>query len=203
MAARRGMRTEWNAVGYALTVALTVALPVMLPVPASATIVHWGDHAGWAVAVDTTFSPRSCFAAADFEGGTYFRIGVDPSDGTLYVVLANDDWASLEEGGTYSLSMWFGEETPWGFDMHAGRFPDGGLFLISFTDDWLLMDEFAGSPSLQVNYGDAKVATLDLSGSPEAMGAVLECQRAMDEDASPARTDPFAVTPDAPEAGSF
>lgn len=201
MTKRTGWR--WGAPARALAVALPLLLPVLLPAPASATIVHWGDHAGWAVAVDTTFSPRSCFAAADFDGGTYFRIGVDPSDATLYVVLANDDWASLEEGGTYPLSMWFGDETPWGFDMHAGRFPDGDIFLISFTDDWLLMDEFADHGSLRVGHGGSEVANLDLSGSPEALSALLECQRAMDEDTGPAPVDPFAATPDAPRSGPF
>ena len=174
------------------TLALAGALSVASP--ASATIVDWGAVAGWSVAVDTTFSPRSCFAAAEFEGGTYFRIGVDPSDATLYVVLANDRWASLEEGGTYTLRMNFGDETPWGFDMHAGAFPDGEVFLISFTDDWRLLEEFAANAVLAVAYGDTEIATLDLSGSPEAMGSVLECQRAMDEGAAPTRPDdPFAV----------
>ena len=171
---------------------------LLAPLPASATIVDWGATAGWSVAVDTTFSPRSCFAAAEFGNGTYFRLGVDPSDATLYVVLANSGWASLEEGETYYLQMNFGDETPWGFDMHAGAFPDGEVFLISFTDDWRLLDEFAGQPVLSVAYAGSEIAMLDLSGSREALGAVLECQRAMDQDVAPARVDPFALRPDEP-----
>ena len=171
---------------------------LLLAAPASATIVDWGAIAGWSVAVDTTFSPRSCFAAAEFEGGTYFRIGVDPSDATLYVVLANDEWASLEEGGTYTLQMNFGDETPWGFDMHAGAFPDGEVFLISFTDDWRLLEEFAAHPVLSVAFAGNEIAMLDLSGSPEALGSILECQRTMDENAPADPVAPFAVIPSNP-----
>ena len=165
--------------------------------PAAADIADWSEVSGWFVAVDTTFSPRSCFAAAEFDGETYLRIGIDASDATVYAVLANPHWVALEPGGTYGVEMWFGDETPWGFAMHAGQFPDGSTFLISFTDDWLLLEEFAGEPNVRVVYEGRDVANLDLSGSPEALTEVMACQRAMDEDAKVVRGAPDEALPSA------
>ena len=174
-------RTGLRRLALAATLCATTAAAWIAP--ARAEIVDWSEVSGWFVAVDTTFTPRSCFAAAEFDGETYFRIGVDASDATVYAVLANPHWASLRPGDTYGVELWFGDETPWGFAMHAGQFPDGSLFLISFTDDWLLLEEFAGETNVRVVYEGRDVANLDLSGSPEALNEVMECQRAMDEDA--------------------
>lgn len=176
-------QARWNRPRHlARSMAAAVACSLTLSTAAVADIADWGEVDGWFVAVDTTFSPRSCFAAAEFDGETYLRIGIDASDATVYAVLANPHWLSLEAGGTYGVEMWFGDETPWGFAMHAGQFPDGSLFLISFTDDWLLLEEFAGETNVRVVYDGRDVANLDLSGSPAALAEIMECQRAMDED---------------------
>ena len=179
-APKRGLRATIASTG---TAALLTATTLLVAPPAAADIADWGEAGGWFVAVDTTFTPRSCFAAAEFDGDTYMRIGIDASDATVYAVLSNPHWVSLEPGGTYGIEMWFGDETPWGFAMHAGTFPDGSTFLISFTDDWLLLEEFAAEPNVVVFYEGREVANLDLSGSPEALTEIMECQRAMDRDA--------------------
>ena len=64
------------------------------------TAPAWAQVGGWQIRVDPTFG-NGCFATQYYEDGTGIRLGIDANSQSLYIMLANPAWKSLEAGKTY------------------------------------------------------------------------------------------------------
>ena len=154
----------------------------------------WKNVEGWDVRVDNTLG-YGCFLMTGYEGGTFLRIGFDPSKNySGYILLGDKDWNSLEVDKDYPLSLKFDQETPWNATARGVRFGSGKVTFLHFIfDEGDLLKEFARKHQLEVRYKDRAIARLKLKGSAAATKAMVQCQVEMrDTGVANSSTDPFS-----------
>ena len=160
---------------------LRFLLPILVAcaLPAAAqNLVKWGEAGGWDVMVDPTVG-NGCLITSKFEDGSTVRVGINPEDDDGYLMAFNEAWGAIVEGDTYAIS----------FDL------DGEEYEGDATGTWL-----AGTPGVEVSFDDSdfildmvtkntlilshdgdEVMTIDLSGTPEGIEALIACQEAQSE----------------------
>ncbi|MBO9432581.1 hypothetical protein J7394_00080 [Ruegeria sp. R13_0] len=171
---------------------------LQFPFPASIVVaeetVVWSDNIkGWHIAVDRT-TGDGCFMVTAYEGGTYLRGQILPSEQAFALMIGNTDWRSIESGKLYDLTATFGSRTPWKGEAHGfwiGESPFLSL-QVPFESGQAaeFIDEFMRLSVVDIGYEGKSIATLKLSGTYAAMLEVMECQRQMFE--SIPEIDPFA-----------
>jgi len=155
----------------------------------------WKRVGSWDVRVDKTLG-NGCFAMAEYEGGTTFRIGFNPPNKNGYVIVGHANWKSLEEGKEYPIKLQFGNAVPWTGDATGFKFEktDPIVFLMITIIETDLFTEFMRKTYIKVSYNEKTIAKLNLKGSYAAFEEVAKCQKAMKAggETSPAGKDPFA-----------
>ena len=156
----------------------------------------YDTYGNWSIRVDTSLD-YGCFLFSEFEGGSVFRLGVDRTDGSVYVLVGNPDWKSIEFGKTYPVSMKFGDESPWSADATGFSFdlPKDQPFLsvqVAMNPETmgLFMAEFMEESSFQLFYRGSSVANLSLKGSYAAAMKLFECQ--VEVNSALDQRDPFS-----------
>lgn len=189
-------------VSVLLVFALLGSTTVAEEMPEYATVGNWS------VRVDTSLN-YGCFLFAKYEKGSLVRLQIDPSDNSVYLLLGDPNWESIEYGKNYPVKLTFGDETPWTADAAGFSFdpPQDQPFLsitVSTEGDSLytFVSEFMQESNFQLYYNDKSIQNLALRGSYKAALKLFECQKAanslLDEqdpfEAPPARTvdDPFS-----------
>jgi hypothetical protein len=149
----------------------------------------------WSIRVDTSLD-YGCFLLTTYQDGSAFRLGVDRTDGSVYVLVADPNWESIEYGKHYPVSLQFGDESPWTADATGFSFdpPEDQPFLAvhASTDRdtmWLFLREFMVEPNFELFYKGSSVANLSLKGSYAATLKLLECQSEINTALD--RIDPF------------
>jgi hypothetical protein len=174
------------AVAAVLTASMTAA---------SAETIDWKTVGGW----DISYYPGSsgCQAFAVFDGETAFFIGFDNNNDelSLDVTILDERWSSIQDGDDYSISVKFGDESPWTLGM-TGTVVDNysglNLMIDVGTDEAeLLVDEFQRENSMDWSFNGNRLGHYTLRGSRRAFDEVVKCQRAYIE-ASNKSDDPFA-----------
>lgn len=164
---------------------------------ANGETIDWKTIDGW----DISFYPGSegCQAFALFEEDTAFFIGFDNTGDSLAldVTLLDQRWGSLEDGKEYSVTLHFGNETPWTLNMDGVRMDDypGLNILIDASSDEadLFIDEFQRETRMEWTYEGNKLGRYTLRGSRRAFDEVIACQRSYFE-AVKSQSDPFATS---------
>jgi len=155
--------------------------------------VVWKNVGSWKIAVDTTLG-YGCFMMASYTHGEVFRIGFDRRSNDAYFILGNDAWKSLEVGQKYDISLKFDADSPWTGGARAINMGTGVPFLYLSFDKIGFLKDISVKNSVSVYYGGKLVSTLPLTGTVEAMNAVVDCQQQIEqlkaEGAS--NSDPFA-----------
>lgn len=164
---------------------------------ASAEPIDWKTVDGW----DISFYPNSkgCQAFALFEEDTAFFIGFDNNQDllSLDITILDERWGSIEDGKEYSITLNFGDETPWTLEMDGVRmdgYPGLNIMIDAGTDEAdLFIDEFQRETSMLWKYGSAELGRYTLRGSRNAFDEVVACQRSYFE-ALASQSDPFAAS---------
>jgi len=164
---------------------------------AQAETIDWKTVEGW----DISFYPASegCQAFALFEEDTAFFIGFDNSgDGLLLdVTLLDERWGSIEDGKEYSVTLHFGNETPWTLEMDGVQmddFPGLNILIDASSDEAdLFINEFQRETRMKWSFGDNLLGRYTLRGSRRAFDEVIACQRSYFE-AIQTQSDPFAAS---------
>lgn len=154
----------------------------------------WKRVGGWDIRVDMTLG-YGCFVMAEYKSGTVFRTGFDITNGKGYIIVGNKEWASLEEGKEYPLSLKFGNEPAWSGDAIGFQFNNtGGVYLYIVFSNLDLLEEFMRKTSVEIRYQENLIATLSLKGSYSAFMEAIRCQKTMADRMpnSPVENDPFA-----------
>lgn len=140
----------------------------------------------WTVGIDSTLG-NGCFLLSSYEGGIYFRVGIDARDGISgYLLVFGENWKSIVIGKKYKTSVKFGKNDPWEADALGVELSGLKGLMLSFQDKALL-DEFGKARSARIFYQDEEVSSLALSDTKVALEAMWRCQRAQ-----PTKSDPFA-----------
>lgn len=139
----------------------------------------------WSIRVDTTLD-YGCFIFAAFEGGTALRFGFNMTDQTIYAMVGDPKWKSLEWGKAYHVIITFGDEEPWSGDAMGFSFDEGedGPWLwinVGEVGDVaeLFFTEFMQEGDFALDYKGKEITKLSLRGSHKAGLKLLECQEEM------------------------
>ncbi len=170
--------------------AIAVALTTTGAIAAADDTIPWGDGsvAGWDIAVDQSLQ-GGCYILAEFDGNTIVRIGFDPSNSDYYLILADDDWSSIEADKEYDLVLTLGHRAPWDAQANGIMLGDQPALMVTSTDTDFL-DEFASQQNIKVEYNGSQIANLNLSGSAAAIKEMINCQSQVDAAAN-GSNDPF------------
>lgn len=164
---------------------------------AVAEAIDWKTVGGW----DISFYPGSegCQAFALFEEDTAFFIGFDNSSDKLAldVTLLDERWSSIQDGKEYSVSLHFGNESPWTLEMDGVQiddFPGLNIMIDAGSDEAdLFVDEFQRETRMEWYFGNNLLGRYALRGSRRAFDEVIACQRSYFE-ALETQSDPFAAS---------
>jgi hypothetical protein len=179
--------------------AALLALPMATATPALSETIDWKTVGGW----DISFYPGSegCQAFALFEEDTAFFIGFDSTGGelSLDVTLMDERWGSIDAGKDYSITVKFGDESPWTLDMagvQIDEFPGLNILIDSSSDQAdLFVDEFQRETSMTWSFSGSQLGRYTLRGSRRAFDEVIACQRSYFE-ALENTSDPFSNSDD-------
>jgi len=166
---------------------------------AVAQTIDWKTVGGW----DISFYPNSegCQAFALFEENTAFFIGFDNTDDVLAldVTLLDQRWESLQDGKEYSVTLNFGDETPWTLEMDGVKtddYPGLNIMIDASSDEAdLFIDEFQRETRMVWKFQGAELGRYTLRGSRRAFDEVIACQRSYFEALGASQgSDPFATS---------
>jgi hypothetical protein len=140
---------------------------------------QWGSAGGWSIRVDHSVG-HGCYIHGQYDSGTSLRLGYEPQAGGMYVMLGNPAWRSIEQGTVYELTLRFDQSPPRRIDA-TGVPVDGSRNALGFTlSEGDFLQEFMGRNVLTISYGNSEVDRLTLSGSTEAVEAMVQCQSQID-----------------------
>ena len=156
-----------------------------------------GEVGGWSISLDSSLGD-GCFASSGFEDGSALRFGFSNLDDDLpfYIALIKEDWASIEDGKDYEVTLQFDKAQPWSATatgMHMGDFPG----LLVGTDQSDFLTELARKKKVSWWYQDTLLGTYSLSGTFAATQAIAACQQLVEQNGAPAPKS----TPDDPFKG--
>jgi hypothetical protein len=137
----------------------------------------WGEVGGWQIRVDRTVGD-GCYAHQIYEDGTVIRLGFDMKKGSIYFMITNRAWQSLETGKLYAIRFVFDEQQAYNGELRGTKLGemvwlDHSNVSTAFTKD------FMQRSSLRVYYRGGKIAGLSLRNTYAAVTEVMNCQREM------------------------
>lgn len=136
-------------------------------------LIPYGEAAGWQISVDPTVG-NGCVMHSEFEDGSVVRIGFDITQDKGYITSANPAWGDIVEGQTYPISIaldgnsFDGEAT----GMIIDDLPGADVLFVNPDFFTALID----AQSLVLSHDGTEVMNLDITGSGEAIGALITCQ---------------------------
>lgn len=158
---------------------------------AQGTAARWGEVGGWAIRVDRSVGD-GCYAHQSFTDDSQLRIGFDVKRKSIYFMIANPAWRSIEVGKIYSMQLVF-----------DGQYKYNGEFRGVKMGDYVWLDhsdvsgdfakDFMQRSGLHVFYQGARVARLSLANTYAAVTEVINCQREIGgaSGGAPQPADPF------------
>jgi len=145
------------------------------PAAAADDPAPWERVGGWQVYVEDV-KPAACFAIQAYEDGTIVRIGFDTGARSLYVMMANAAWRSLEAGRAYPMQFVFDGSRR--RDVVLEAIDWNGLVVLGYGNvDPAFAADFVQRSALRVLYRSTQVANLSLRGTPAMIGRLADCQR--------------------------
>ena len=161
------MKTIWAAA----MAAICAAAPAM----AEDMLQDYAEAGGWAIAIDPTLN-NGCLMYGEFDDQSVVRIGIDMTTGFGYILSANPAWGDIVEGQSYPVTISLDDKS---FDGQAVGYPIDDLpgANVDFDNpDFLAL--LVDAQNLTLSHDGAEVMSLDVSGSAEAVAALIECQDA-------------------------
>lgn len=153
--------------------ALALTMALMAQTASAQDLVPWGNSELWTIAIDPTLG-NGCLAQAEFADGSLVRIGLDRNVGSGYVMAFNESWGDIEEGVVYPISFGLDGEV---FEGEAtGIYLNGVPGADIFFDNEEFFMGIAQRQTMTLAHDGTEVMAIDLTGSFQALEAVLQCQ---------------------------
>jgi hypothetical protein len=164
----------------------------------------WEYVGNWKIIADRTDNTKGCFMTTGYQNRTYLRVGIDTVDQgifSIYMMIGNPAWASLEVGKDYPLVVQFSNLTPWRAEGVAVDWNGIKVMLIPVITEKEVLSQLYNQSSIAFYYNDRLVDKLSLVDSRAAIDSMARCQQAVFNSSgsrnSPSRTsDPFVRSPD-------
>jgi len=152
----------------------------------------WGQVEGWRIAVDRSVG-NGCFASQQYEDGTSIRIGFDLQKKSIYFMLGNATWKSLEAGKIYQMRFVFDDQRSFNGELTGLRL--GDVVFLDHSDVSLdFAKAFMERSVMRVFYQGTRITSLSLKNTYAAVTEVANCQRELTGGItnSSGSSDPFA-----------
>ena len=181
-----------NSKLHALTVVIYFFL---IGQPSYSQSVTWNeDVRGWYIGVDRSVGD-GCYMHSSFDGGGVLRTGFNVDGNSMFIIIGNRNWKSLEEGKYYPIEIQFGNRSPWSGEASVFVWDDGEKSLkltVPFDDNSAdnFVSEVQQTQNVIARYQGRQILNLSLRGSFAAMDEVLKCQDNILRNRSPS-SDPF------------
>ncbi|HEY4202410.1 MAG TPA: hypothetical protein VGM83_17805 [Devosiaceae bacterium] len=183
-----------------LAVAAALAVMTLSNSAYSEQLPKMADVDGWSISVDPSLG-NGCFATSIFEDGSGLRFGFNfNQQAPLYISIIKHDWASIEDGKDYDVTLQFDRSPPWNATatgIHMGDFPG----LIVSAADSNFFDQLARKQHVTWYYNNVALDTYNLKGTYAAVDALLACQEMVNKGGAgvtPPSKDPFGPPSKAP-----
>lgn len=157
--------------------ALLIGAFVQTAAGANHRIARWGQVGGWYIGVDRAYGD-SCFAAQDYQDGTSLLIGFDMKKRTIYFMLANDGWRSLEADRVYPVQLVFDEQKRYA-DKLATFVWEDRVVLGHHDVSGDFARDFMERGSLRIFRQGTLMAHLSLRNTYAALAQAVDCQKEM------------------------
>jgi hypothetical protein len=108
-------------------------------------------------------------------GNSALRIGIHGDN--YYVLFTSGNLNSkIENRKHYTLSLSFGELTPWTIKAEAKTFTSGIKSLVFHTSDQRFFGELVSSNSVTISQSGTPIFEFTVTGAKRALAAMLDCQ---------------------------
>lgn len=175
-----------------------LALAAALPAPRAATAAPVlgvdktiGKVSGWSIGVSR--STDGCLAAATYEDQTTVWMGFNGERDEAFLAFTNPKWRSIEPDRIYQLVMLTGRGRWKGQFTGLERGADRGLMASGLKKSFVL--DIARAGGIEVLFERKSIARLSLSGSSDAISAMIDCQKAIVEAKAEATPPGTSQTP--------
>jgi len=147
-----------------------------LTASAIAQTAEWSQVGGWKIRVDRTIG-NGCFAFQTYDDGSVVRIGFNPERKTIYFLLGNDSWQSLEVGKKYQLVFEFDGVDRYDGELLGMKLGDSKTVFLDHNNVSVKFTEaFMQRNAVRVYYQGNRIASLSLANTYAAIAEVLNCQ---------------------------
>ena len=137
---------------------------------------EWSQVGGWKIRVDRTIG-NGCFAYQTYDDGSVIRLGFNPETKTIYFVLGNDAWQSLEVGKKYRITFEFDGVDRYDGELMGTTIGDGKTVFLNHNNVSVQFTQaFMQRNAMRVYYRGSRIASLSLANTYAAIGEVLKCQ---------------------------
>lgn len=141
-----------------------------------------GKVSGWSIGVSRAVN--GCLAAATYQDGTTVWLGFDGDRNEAFLAFTNAKWKSIETERIYQLVMLTGRGRWKGRFSGIEHGTDRGLVASGLKKGFVL--DMARAGGIQIVFEGRSIAQLSLTGSSDAIGAAIDCQKgAVDAKAEP------------------
>jgi hypothetical protein len=137
-------------------------------------LTMWSDAGNWQIFVDPA-SGNGCLMQTELADNTRVRIGAVPIREGGFIAVLNKEWQDIDEGATAVLTLDFDGEIFAG-DAEAitnGEWRGG----YAFFNNPEFVEGIAKRRTLVVSGEGDREVTIDLTGTANAVNAVLDCQK--------------------------
>jgi S1-C subfamily serine protease len=136
-----------------------------------------GKVSGWSIGVSRSMG--GCLAAATYQDETTVWMGFDGDKDEAFLAFTNPKWRSIEPERTYQLAMLTGRGRWKGQFSGLAHGDHKGLIASGLKKGFVL--DIARAGGIEVVFERKSIAQLSLSGSSDAIGAMIDCQKAIVE----------------------
>ena len=137
---------------------------------------EWGQVGGWKIRVDRTIG-NGCFAYQTYQDGSLIRLGFNPESKTIYFLLGNASWQSLEAGKKYQITFEFDSVDRYDGELVGTTVGDNKTVFLDHNNVSLQFTEaFMQRNVMRVYYQNSRIASLSLANTYAAVAEVLNCQ---------------------------
>jgi hypothetical protein len=152
---------------------------------------RWGEVGGWAIRVDRSVGD-GCYAHQLYTDDTHVRIGFDIKKKSIYFMITNSAWRSIEVGKIYQMQLLFDGQYKYNGDFRGIKM--GEYVWLDHSDvSGEFAKDFMQRSNLRVFYQGARIASLSLANTFAAVAEVMNCQREIggSSGGAPQSADPF------------
>ncbi|WP_336489981.1 S1C family serine protease [Methylobacterium nigriterrae] len=179
---RMSLRALLGAAGLALY--CVMPLRVASAAPVLSIDRSLGKVSGWSLGMSKSLN--GCVAAATYQDETTVWMGFEGDKDEAFLAFTNPRWRSIEINRAYQLVMLTGRGRWKGQFFGVERTAEKGLFASGLKKSFVL--DLARAGGLNILFERKSIARLSLSGSSDALSAMVDCQKSVVE----ARASPEA-----------